>query len=628
MLHHDRQHKPDRGDHSMRTFALQLTAITTFALGLIWFAGEGGAIPSNDLEGARFASGEQFAAETLQINVDELNSDQAETKKPNRRDVYRQSKKIYETIMDIRNRYMDEIDIEELVDAGIRGMLQNLDRYSVLMERKSYDNLMEHTSGKYEGLGMQIDARNDRIVIIAPLEGGPSEKLGLRAGDMVMEIEGESTFEMTTSAASKLMRGKAGTSINIKVKREGIADLMAYDIERAVITLHSVNYAGKIPGTDMGYLRLSTFASNSRRELRAAIKKLNAEGISGLVFDLRSNGGGLLDQAWATAELFVPKNSLVVYTQGQEEDSRKDYYTRRDPLFPNKPLIVLVDEGTASASEIVAGAIQDLDRGIVMGRTTFGKGLVQQVFAFDDDPDQHLKLTTARYYVPSGRSIQRLDRQGKYDPKHSEIDLDSLKIEDREEFQTLNGRVVYGGGGIVPDIESIREYWKPIAINMRRKSLFFDFASKYLADHSEVTLDTEISDEIMDDFRNFVKDKDFDYKTSLQIALEEFEDAVNEEEQLDEFKSQLKSLGQLIDKDKSDDFDESYDDIKLAIKRELVSHLGGEKARYERYILPTVPAIQQAVEILQDAKEYTRILTEGAHRAAVEDTEKDKSDSD
>ncbi|MCH7878346.1 MAG: PDZ domain-containing protein, partial [candidate division Zixibacteria bacterium] len=299
----------------MKKFALQLTAITTFALGLIWFAGEGGAIQTNDALGAPFASGEQFAVETLQINVDELKGEQAETKRPSRKDVYRQSKKIYETIMDIRNRYMDEIDIEELVDAGIRGMLRNLDRYSVLMERQSYDNLMEHTSGKYEGLGMQIDARKNRIVIVAPLEGGPSEKLGLRAGDVVMEIEGESTFEMTTSEASKMMRGKAGTSINIKVKREGVPDLMDYKIERAVITLHSVNYSGKIPGTDIGYLRLSTFAANSRRELRAALKKLNSDGISGLVFDLRSNGGGLLDQAWATAELFVPKNSLIVYTQ-------------------------------------------------------------------------------------------------------------------------------------------------------------------------------------------------------------------------------------------------------------------------------------------------------------------------
>ncbi|MCH7879844.1 MAG: hypothetical protein IH914_11090 [candidate division Zixibacteria bacterium] len=295
---------------------------------------------------------------------------------------------------------------------------------------------------------------------------------------------------------------------------------------------------------------------------------------------------------------------------------------------------VLVRNGAApeqhlgESSEIVAGAIQDLDRGIVMGRTTFGKGLVQQVFAFDDDPDQHLKLTTARYYVPSGRSIQRLDRQGKSAAKHSEADSDSLKIEDREEFHTLNGRIVYGGGGIVPDVESVREYWKPIAINMRRKSLFFDFASKYLSDHPDVTLDLEITDKIMDEYREFVKDKDFDYKTSLQLALEEFEEAVEDEEQGAVFEDQLESLNRLIKKDKADDFDESYDDIKLAVRRELVSHLGGEKARYELYILPTDPAIKQAVDILQDMSEYTRILTEGAHRAAIEDSDEDKSESD
>ncbi len=508
----------------MKRFMLQLTTITTFAIGLIWFAGEGEAIQTNAQASgpALYSQADIFAAETLQINIDEQNGhnakvgkDEIKKKKSN---PYTSARKLTNVIMDIRNRYMDEVDIDELVEAGIQGMLKNLDRYSILMKRESYDNLMEHTSGRYQGVGMQIDSRNDYIVVVAPLEGGPSEKLGLRAGDVIKKIEDKSTYKMKTSAASKLMRGNAGTEIKVSIARQGIPDLLDFTIKRDFITLHSVNYSGVIPGTNVGYMRLSTFASNSKSELKTAIEELKAKNVDGIVFDLRSNGGGLLDQAVSISELFLPKNSSIVYTQGRDESSRRSLYSRREPIFPDKPLIVLVDEGTASASEIVSGALQDHDRAIVLGATTFGKGLVQQVYSIDGDPDTHLKLTTARYYVPSGRCIQRLDRQWKTKEKNeheSEIQSDSLTLADREVFHTDNGRVVYGGGGIVPDVEAKREFWKPITSNMRRKTLFFDFASAYLAEHPEVKLDDEITDDIVSEFREFIKSRDFDYKTAL-----------------------------------------------------------------------------------------------------------------
>ena len=357
--------------------------------------------------------------------------------------------------------------------------------------------------------------------------------------------------------------------------------------------------------------------------MKAGIAKIEKMGLKGLVFDLRSNGGGLLDQAVSTAELFVPKGSLIVYTQGQDETTRKEYYSRRDPMYPDKPLVVLVDEGTASASEIVSGAIQDLDRGIVLGHTTFGKGLVQQVFGFDEDDPQHLKLTTARYYVPSGRCIQRLDRQGKNTGPgfHNEEDtVDSLKLEDREVFHTANGREVYGGGGIVPDVESKRDFWDPITINLRRQSMFFDFASRYLAKHPDTPVDIEITPEIIEEFREFIKERNFSYKTSLQMAVEDFEATIKEdEENADMFSDQIAAMKELVEKEKADDFDEAIDDIKLALTRELASHIGGEKARYEQYILKTDPTIAQAVELLKDTERYTRILAEGAPRASLDD---------
>jgi carboxyl-terminal processing protease len=418
-----------------------------------------------------------------------------------------------------------------------------------------------------------------------------------------------------------LMRGKAGTEINVSIARQGVPDLLDFTIKRDFITLHSVNYSGKIPGTNVGYMRLSTFASNSRSELKSAIEKLKAENVDGIVFDLRSNGGGLLDQSVSISELFLPKNSLIVYTQGRDESSRRSFYSRRNPIYPDKPLVVLVDEGTASASEIVSGALQDHDRAIVMGNTTFGKGLVQQVLNIDGDPDTHLKLTTARYYVPSGRCIQRLDRQWKTKEKNdheSELQSDSLTLEDREVFYTDNGRVVYGGGGIVPDVEANREYWKPITSNMRRKTLFFDFASLYLAENPDVKLEDEITDEIVSEYKEFMKSRDFDYKTALQVSFEEFKETVEEEEQEDLFKNEISAMEKLIEVGKQDDFQEALDDIKMGIKREFVSHIGGEKARYENFFLKVDPAIKQAAEIISSPKEFSRILTEGANRAEVE----------
>lgn len=610
----------------MKRFTLQLTAITAFAIGLIWFAGKGEAIQAQ--QSARIPGADLFAAETLRIDVDDLQGGKANTVKNSEKSESRKldnvltgARKLSNVMMDIRNRYMDEVDVSDLVDAGIRGMLQNLDRYSVLMKTESYNNLMEHTSGRYQGVGMQIDSRNDYIVVVAPLEGGPSEKLGLRAGDVIKKIEDKSTYKMKTSDASKLMRGDAGTEIKVSIEREGVPDLLDFTIKRDFITLHSVNYAGKIPGTNVGYMRLSAFASNSKSELKAAIEKLKAQNVDGLVFDLRSNGGGLLDQAVSISELFLPKNSLIVYTQGRDESSRRSFYSRREPIFPDKPLIVLVDEGTASASEIVSGALQDHDRAIVLGNTTFGKGLVQQVFAFDEDQSAHLKLTTARYYVPSGRCIQRLDRQWKTREKNehaAEVLSDSLTLEDREVFHTDNGRVVYGGGGIVPDVEAKLDFWKPITINMRRKSLFFDFASQYLAKHPDTKLDVTVSDDMVSEFKEFIESKDFDYKTALQVSFEGFKKTVTEEKQDDVFKSEIAAMEKLIAQGKQDDFKEALDDIKMGIKRELVSHIGGEKARYENFFLQIDPTIKQAVEIIENPKEYSQILTEGASRAQID----------
>lgn len=609
----------------MTRFTVQLFGLTVFAIALIWIVGTGEAVQTSS------TSNPVLWADTVHIDLDQdqnqgdLESTSQESKKTSRDTFLREVTKLTQTAYNIRNQYMEEVDPEEIIKAGIKGMLSNLDRYSVLMEKQSYDNLMESTHGKYEGLGMQIDSRDNHIMIVSPIEGTPAYRKGLRAGDEIWKIDGKSTEGMSTSDASKLMRGTAGTSVNLSIKRAGIDDLLEFEVERAVIALKSVNYSGVVPGTNIGYVRLSRFAEETSHELREAINALNEKHIDGLIFDLRSNGGGLLDQAIETGELFLPIGSEIVYTKGKYESSERHYSSNRPPIYPDKPLIILVDEGTASASEIVSGAIQDWDRGLIVGNNTYGKGLVQNIFSISNDDTYHLKLTIAKYYVPSGRCIQKPDKQAKVNMNTHVADMedkdqedsDSLTIKDREVFHTNGGRVVYGGGGIVPDVEVDRELWKPIEINLERKSMFFDYAVQYVADHPNVKPDLVVTDDMVNDFRKFIKSKDFDYKTSLQIALEKFEDEVKDDGSESTFESSIDNLETLIDKEKANDFDESLDYIKRSIKREIVSAIAGETGVYENIILRTDKTVQKAVDILTKPNEYSDMLSSGQKKAEL-----------
>ncbi len=508
----------------------------------------------------------------------------------------------------INQKYVDSVNVKDMMYSGIRGMMETLDPFSTLQDAKTHDRLIEMTEGKYEGLGMTISERNNIITVISPIEGTPAYRMGIHAGDQIVRIDGKPTEGMSTEEASKLMRGQRGTTVVLTIKREGVAELLEYEIERAIIELTSVPYYGIMDG-GIGYIRLSKFSKDSGKELRDAIEDLKNRGAKGMIFDLRSNGGGLLDQAVETSNLFLDQGKLIVYTQGRTE-VRREFTATNEPIFPDGPLAVLVNEGTASASEIVSGAIQDWDRGVIIGNTTFGKGLVQQIFGMPNDT--YLKLTIAKYYVPSGRCIQKPEiakrRPARDRDEEEEEKPDSLVIAEKEVFYTKGGKKVYGGGGIVPDIEIEVPTLKPIEYNLGRQSMFFNFAVSYVAKHPDIPRDFEVDEQMLEDFKKFLKEKNFTYKSALELDLEPLGTQIEKQQNSEMFSQAMASLQQLIEKDKQDDFEESIDYIKKSLKRDILNNLHGQKAFYEEVLLKTDPYIQRAYEILTNEKQYKKIL--------------------
>jgi carboxyl-terminal processing protease len=513
----------------------------------------------------------------------------------------------------INQKYVDSVDVKDMIRAGIDGMIQTLDPFSDLQDVKAHDRLMEMTEGKYEGLGMTISERGGAVIVISPIEGTPAYRMGIRAGDQIMKINGKSTEGMSVEEASSLMRGERGTTVVLTIKREGVAEPLEYKIERAIIELKNVPYYGVMDG-GIGYVKLVKFSKDSGKELKEAILDLKSKGVKGIIFDLRNNGGGLLDQAVETGNLFIDRGKLIVYTQGRSEDKR-EFNATLPPVYPDGPLVVLVNGGTASASEIVSGAIQDWDRGVIIGNTTFGKGLVQQIFPMTNDT--YLKLTIAKYYIPSGRCIQKPEiakrsalraEIGDEVKPDTELKPDSIVISQKEVFYTKGGRKVYGGGGVVPDIEVNYPQWKPIEINLERQSMFFNFAVSYIAKHPDIPRDLEVNSQVLEEFKQFLKEKNFTYKSPLELDLDSLKSDIERQNKSEMFSKAITDMQQLAEKDKEDDFEESIEYIKNALKRDILNNLYGEKAYYEQVLFKTDPFIQKAYEILTNEKEYRKLL--------------------
>jgi carboxyl-terminal processing protease len=367
--------------------------------------------------------------------------------------------KLRQVITHIENDYVDEVDTEKLVDGAIENMLAELDPHSVYISREEIELARAQLQGNFEGIGVEFNIFKDTITVVAPLSGGPSEKLGIRSGDKIVMVDGDTVagIGITNRMVIDKLRGPKGSEVEVKILRKGEGELLDFAIKRDVIPQYSLDVAYMVDD-ETGYIKISRFSATTYMEFKEALLKLKEQGMEKLVLDLTGNPGGYLDRAVDMVDEFLEDNQMIVYTEGKESRYNDSHISRRKGEFENGPLIVLMDEGSASASEIVAGALQDHDRALIVGRRSFGKGLVQMPIPLKDGSE--LRLTISRYYTPSGRSIQKPYDEGIDEYRQEYVqrfesgevyDVENLKVNDSLVYSTDKGRTVYGGGGIVPD---------------------------------------------------------------------------------------------------------------------------------------------------------------------------------
>ena len=398
----------------------------------------------------------------------------------------------FENILENASRnYVDTVNAEKLTESAIKGLLNELDPHSVYIPAVQKQRDDEDFRGSFEGIGVQFEIINDTITVVTPIIGGPSEKLGIRAGDKIVKIDGKNAVGFADTSVIRALKGPKNTTVNVAIKRGMMRDLLDYTITRDKIPIYSVSASFLIPGSDIGYIAVNQFRATMFDEFVKAARKLRSEGMQKMVLDLRGNPGGLLDQAFELADAFIPEGQKIVYTKGRQTQFNDEYVGTGGGEFEDIPLIILLDAGSASASEIVAGAVQDLDRGLIVGETSFGKGLVQRPYDLPDGSSY--RLTISRYYTPSGRSIQRpykdFTKYRRLEGRLEEAEGDNITHKEkgdssRPAFKTLSGRTVYGGGGIVPDYVVKSDTATKLTIELASKVLR-EFCDAYIAQNGD-----------------------------------------------------------------------------------------------------------------------------------------------
>jgi carboxyl-terminal processing protease len=497
---------------------------------------------------------------------------------------------------EITSNYVDEINPGKFMNAGIEAMLASLDPYTVYIDKEEGDEVELLTSGKYGGIGVTIGYRENSIQVITVMDGYSAQRQGVLPGDRILEVDGLSVADKKPEEVRNLTRGTPGTEVRLLISREGEPEPLLFVLIREEIRLKNVTYNDYMRD-GIGYVRVERFSRKAGEEMRQAIKDLQARGqLSGLVIDVRGNPGGLLDAAVDVVSKFVPKGTLIVSTRGRRPDADKEYRSVEEPLLPDVPLVVLTDRGSASASEIVAGSMQDLDRALIVGERTFGKGLVQTILPLNFGAQ--LKVTTARYYTPSGRSIQEVD----YERRDGLGMFTAYADSTRREFRTMGGRKVYEHGGISPDSTVLPEGEGPMIEALKRKSLFFRFVNKYLGEAKDSIL-MEITDAMLSEFKSFLREVDFDFDEKTGAKLKELRSTAEELHYGQAMIANLDKLSQDFEREKERAFERYEDHIKHYLEVELASRTGGEQGRIAAS-LKGDSQLEVAVRLLKDKNEY------------------------
>lgn len=515
---------------------------------------------------------------------------------------------------ELNTNYVDGANPSELMKTGIDAMLDKLDPYTVFIPESEIEDYRFMTTGEYGGIGSLIHKQGDYIIISEPYENAPAQKSGLKAGDKILKINDKSTMGKSVEDVSAILKGQPGTSFKLLIEREGEPKPLTFEIVREKITVDPVPYYGMLNESGIGYIKLNSFTQTASADVKKALLDLKAKNtLSSLVLDLRDNGGGLLTEAVNIVNLFVKKNELVVSTKGKQKDKNRSYKTNMDPVDLTLPLVVLVNGNSASASEIVAGALQDLDRAVIVGRRTYGKGLVQNVFPLSYNTQ--VKITVAKYYIPSGRCIQEID----YSHKDSKGNFDNIPDSLITAYKTLHGRTVYDGKGILPDITTDSSRLSTISYNLITKYILFDFATRYAATHPTIAPPGtfKLSDADYNDFIAFTEKKGFEFKTVAEKELETLNKAAIYENLWDDIKPQYDAMLKAIAQHKKQDLTENKTEISLILQEEIASRYYYQKGRILSSLRNDME-LKSAVDVLNDAAVYTSILDGTRTKADVQ----------
>uniref|UniRef100_UPI0040471E01 S41 family peptidase n=1 Tax=Algoriphagus sp. TaxID=1872435 RepID=UPI0040471E01 len=508
-------------------------------------------------------------------------------------------------IRELDTYYVDQIDPERLLTVGVEAMLEELDPYTEYISEEESDDFRMLTTGEYAGVGALIGNRGAGNIVLMPYTGFPAQNAGLRIGDLLLQVDTIEVQKKSTSEVSELLKGPANTGVTVMVKRG--EDTLKYSLNRKKISLKNVPFYGKLD-QKTGYIKLSDFTTNASAEVRNALVSLKAQGATQLILDLRDNPGGLINEAVEIVNLFIPKGKEVVKTIGKLQQVNYTYKTTKTPVDKEIGVIVLINERSASAAEIVAGALQDYDRAVLLGQKSFGKGLVQTTLPLSFNAQ--IKVTTAKYYIPSGRCIQAIDYAKSRKDGSTGTVPDSL----RKAFKTANGRIVLDGAGIEPDEKVTEKSYAPISYTLVAGNHVFDYATTFFYNNPTIASPStfEVSEEIYADFKKFLVGKEYDYTTYTEKSVQDMEKFLAKESYFDEVKEQLELIKSKVNHSKENDLDTHKKEIKKILSEEIVSRYYFQEGMIEAS-LQGDPVIELAKEYFASRARMSKALAESSN---------------